>query len=78
MKYVHLDCLREWVMNRIKDAQVDFLGMCSVDIPWNCLVCELCKQRLPLVIFHEFDEMTKTFDLVEFSELFKGKDESFY
>ena len=57
MKYIHIGCLKEWVNNKRRVIQHDY--MTTYVFSW--LECELCKTKLPDKIvekgkFHEIIE----------------------
>lgn len=43
MKYIHLNCLQEWLKNRLQTRQTGH----SISYFWKTLNCELCKEMLP-------------------------------
>ncbi len=47
MKYIHLECLRTWMMQRVevKERQSTTL------ISWKSLNCELCKTPYPFAVY---------------------------
>ena len=46
MKYVHVDCLQEWMKNRL-DLKVNGSAVAYL---WRRMDCELCKEILPTTI----------------------------
>ncbi|CAG9318861.1 unnamed protein product [Blepharisma stoltei] len=43
MKYVHINCLKEWLKNKVATRQSER----AISYYWKDLACELCKTKLP-------------------------------
>lgn len=60
MKYIHLSCLRKWLLSKMSVKQTG----CSISYSWKQLACELCQVKLPASIKIN----NKKFDLVEITK----------
>ena len=65
-KYIHLKCLKHWIMTK-SCVKIDDSEFCCVYI-FSETECELCKAKLPDLIFHN----KKLYSLLDFSEDFKN------
>ncbi len=65
-KYIHLQCLKHWIMTK-SCVKIDDSEFCCVYI-FSETECELCKAKLPDLIFHN----KKLYSLLDFSEDFKN------
>jgi hypothetical protein len=57
MKYIHLDCIRQWLKGKVTTRQ----NGCTASYYWRRLNCELCKEPLP----SSFVLNGRTFELIE-------------
>jgi hypothetical protein len=65
-KYIHLRCLKHWIMTK-SCVKIDESEFCCVYI-FSETECELCKAKLPDLIFHN----KKLYSLLDFSDDFKN------
>ena len=65
-KYIHLQCLKHWIMTK-SCVKIDESEFCCVYI-FSETECELCKAKLPDLIFHN----KKLYSLLDFSDDFKN------
>lgn len=49
MGYIHLDCLRKWIKQRITVASNAYV----TSVYWKSLSCELCKTPLPFAVYFD-------------------------
>lgn len=47
MKYIHLDCLRHWVKQRVNIVSTQTI----TSISWKTFSCELCKSPYPFAVY---------------------------
>jgi len=65
-KYIHLDCLKHWIMTK-SCQKIDDNEFCCVYI-FSETECELCKAKLPDLVSHK----GKLYSLLDFSSDFKN------
>ena len=63
MKYVHLICLQNWLINKLHLKKTDGI----LTVLWQGLSCELCKSQLPLSI----ESFGQTYDLIDFKNFYE-------
>lgn len=63
LKYVHLICLQNWLINKLHLKKTD--GVLTV--LWQGLSCELCKTQLPL----SFEVNEQVYDLIDFKTFYE-------
>jgi len=54
VKYVHLKCMQNWVKSKLNMKQ----NRNIVTIMWKNLNCELCKEKLPITINQDGEDLT--------------------
>ena len=58
MKYIHVDCLKEWLNNKKKVIESEY----TITYAFASMSCELCKSPLPDRIIQK----NKFFDIVDY------------
>lgn len=48
MKFIHLECLKKWIISKLNIEEDYYLNKNVISILWENFKCELCLKKIPL------------------------------